>query len=108
MRRSEPWIRPRSSGQQAASVPVGGAPNAGQGEEVAPAGRGDEPGHRLVDEPGLDGLKLAADVALVAVEDQAQVEAPVPVDAAVVVVAAAEDPGGLGAPAPGVGQPDVG
>ena len=81
------------------------------GERPSPANIGDRDGKGCVlqsaEQPFLDGLELPADVLLVAHEDQAHVQVPVDVQAAVVVHASAEDPAVGGSGRARVGDPDV-
>ena len=97
---------PAHSEQARAEVVVRSA-HAGQREEVAAAGRLDVVHQWLSRQPALHDLELPGHVLLVAAEDQAHVEVAHVVEAAVIVVAATQDPRGRGRGGPGVGQPDM-
>src|ERR1700735_3642408 len=96
------------SRQQRASVPVRRIADTRQRQEVAAAERADVVHQRRADQPGLDRLELPLDVLLEAGEDQPLVQVADLVDAAVVVVAAAQDPAGCRLRRARVGQAYVG
>src|SRR6201999_1889977 len=80
------------SGEEAGADPVAGAGGGAGGEVVAAPDRGDVVGHFLFLEPLLHGLELARDVLVEGDEEEALVEVPGFVEAAVVVVGATQDP----------------
>ena len=98
----------RGLGEEAGADPVAGAGGGAGSEVVAAPDRGDVVGHFLFLEALLDGLELAGDVLVEGDEEEALVEVPGFVEAAVVVVGAAQDALVLGRRRARVGEPDVG